>query len=828
MSIVGLPSSNQLNGRRHSSETPNGGAATRAVLLLNLGTPDAPRPREVRRYLAEFLSDPEVIRLPPRMRWFTPVLGRMIALFRAKQSAHAYSTIWTDEGSPLLVITNRQVEALQQIMPKGWRVYAAMRYGNPSVSDVLDRMIADGVEELTVVPMYPQYSGPTTGTAMDDLYRQLNKRGQQLSLTVRNQWHDDIGYVDAQAELLRQFILERNLHPKDCVLMFSAHSMPESYIRDGDPYQQQIIESAKHITERLGWPAERAMIAYQSKLGPVPWLSPSTEGALQELAKDGEPNVIVCPISFTADCLESIEEVGVTYREMFEESGGALHLCPALNTFDPFIKSLMQLVMRGPKSIAQSNNKRPPLIEFPEEPVDEAEPVGDPLADVDRLLMVGVSLEPRLGQGEGPDVRYVTPEQFKGVKRPQEEVAELLNELRQSGLFTECWLWNTCSRFEFYGWMNADYQTSDADQAIARTIRMVMGEANEAIEPGVLHGRDALHHLLRTSIGLNSGLPGDGEIYVQLRSAQRIAEHAGSLGPKSDRLIDRIIEMQDELSSATRWSRFRPEYCPVAMKRAALQLEHEWTGLSYVVIGGSVTASSVIDALQEHFGVDSRRITAIHRTRSRGVQIKRLKKALHKGDRITVDQYSDQPVLDAIAKADVVFFTTDSRTPLIDGDTIAGLRNLEERPMTIVDFNTFDSTEGVERIESITLITAADLENEIQHFADGLLNCPAFRAARDCVERAIQCSLRGDHVLLTLPTNCRASKGEPCSAQHDDDHSVNGAHHHHDHHDLNGHHSNGHAHEHVHDANGKRVCPCPRHSALSTCPERLIKERIGS
>jgi ferrochelatase len=778
------PEAHRLNGT-----TP---PRRKGVLLLNLGTPDAPETKAVRRYLTEFLSDPEVIRLPRQMRWFNWPLARMIAQFRSAKSAHAYRAIWTEQGSPLKVITEQQAAALRDALPKGWHVFYAMRYGNPSVSAALDEIVAAGITDLVVVPMYPQFSGPTTGTAMDDLYRRLRKRGQQINLTVRNCWFDDAGYVDAQAQLLKRFIEENDLSPNSCVLVYSAHSMPKSYIDAGDPYQSQILRSVELITQRLGWWDSRTKVAYQSKLGPVPWLEPSTEQTLLDLAEAGEANVLVCPLSFTADCLESLEEIGMGYREQFEAHGGRLHLAPALNGFEPFIKALAQLVLRGPKPIGEGKSRNAPLIRFQEEPEPAA-------SGIDALVMIGASLDGRFtGSGHGPSLKHVTPEQFQCVKRPHEEVNALLKELRSTGDFAECFLWNTCSRFEFYGWMTIDPLSAKSDQVLARTLRSVIGPACEQVPVNVLTGNDALHHLLRTAAGLNSGLPGDAEVANQLDVARRIAERCGTADVRVKRLMHEVLDAQHALRDNTGWGRFRPEYCPVAMRRVAVEHSIDFSTANCVVIGGSVTAGSVLNAFREHAQVPPERLTLIHRSQSRGAQLKRLKAAVEGGTRLRVDQYDDPRVAETIADADVVVFAIDRREPIFALEQIAGMRDLETRPLIVLDFNTFDSTSGLDGAADVMLFDAQHLDREVARYADGLCQCPAFHVSTEEAERWIELLLpsgekrREPAPVLQRPAGPPLNGSCGCSGQE------------------------------------SKVCPCPRESDTHHCPKRLLAERIAS
>ena len=321
----------------------------RAVLLVNVGTPDSPDPADVRKYLAEFLSDPHVIRLPYWLAWFQKPLGKIIARSRAGASSDKYKKIWTDRGSPLKTIMADQAAALARELPPGWQVFIAMRYGHPTIAETLKQIQNADIDEVVVVSMYPQYSGPTTGTVLRELYRTLRTTAKHLNVSTRATWYDDIGYINAQARLIADYTTKNNLTPDNTHLVFSVHSLPTSYVTGGDPYERHTTRTAELVLRRLGWPVERATLGYQSRMGPSKWLTPDTREVLTQLAEEGEKQVVVCPVSFTVDCLETIEEIGIRYRRHFEETGGKLFLCPALNTYEPFISSLKNLVLRGPQ-----------------------------------------------------------------------------------------------------------------------------------------------------------------------------------------------------------------------------------------------------------------------------------------------------------------------------------------------------------------------------------------------------------------------------------------------------------------------------------------------
>lgn len=320
---------------------------TTAVILLNLGTPDSPDPKAVQKFLVEFLGDPEVISLPGGMKWATPLLAHLIAFFRAKRSAANYRMIWTEEGSPLLAISHKQALLLVEQLGHGYCVEVAMRYGKPGLDEVFDRILEKGIDRVLILPMYPHFSRPTTGTALALAYRLLAQKGFRWEMHLYASWHDEPTYHQAQARHIQDYMTARNLTAPDTHLLFSAHSLPVSYIRKGDPYQNEVLASLEGIHTYLEWPRENTVLAYQSRIGSVEWLGPSTDNTLRDLAAKGCRNVAVCPISFTTDCIETSHEIGIEYRRMFEkELGGKLFLIPALNDSPYFIDCLKSMVLR--------------------------------------------------------------------------------------------------------------------------------------------------------------------------------------------------------------------------------------------------------------------------------------------------------------------------------------------------------------------------------------------------------------------------------------------------------------------------------------------------
>jgi ferrochelatase len=702
-----------------SPDRSNEPARQRAVLLINLGTPDEPDVSSVRRYLAEILSDPEVIRLPRGLSWLNGLLGRALSRLRAPRSAEKYRKIWTEQGSPLRTITQQQVSALARVLPDGMRVFCAMRYGRPGIGEMLKQVEALGIEELVINPMYPQYSGTSTFTAVQELYRQVRRAGCRVDLTIRSIWYDDTGYINAQARLIHEYAQAHGLTPKNTHLVYSLHSLPVSYVDRGDPYVGQIRKTAELATLRLGWPSDRATMGYQSRLGSVKWLQPTTTDVLTELSQAGEKQVLVCPLSFTTDCLETLEEIQIRYREHFEHGGGRLLVCPALNASEPFIGALKNLVKHGRRPMTLAEAAADPLmaVKADETPAAEAD------AEIDSFFMMGLSLGGRLGTGQGPAVASADAETFRAVKRSQCEIPDVLRAICEDGRVREALLWNTCRRFELYGWVK---DGADPAEVAAQAGHHLFNGTSDTPEVNVLHGADAWHHLMRTSAGLNSGLPGEREVLQQFQGAHRLAERAGTTGPLADRLLKELLKCERELRGQTNWGQFEPDYCHASISRVVQSTGLDLADSRCVVIGGSTTSCAVIEVLADRFDVRRRDLTLLHRGHGHGGHLKMLRRAIGNGRRVRVHSYSEKSVIQAIAEADVVFFGLDHKEPVLDWEQIRHCRDYSARPLTIVDFNMFGSTAGIEDLDGVRLWKADDLERAVAAFADDMCGSEQF------------------------------------------------------------------------------------------------------
>lgn len=301
------------------------------VLLLNLGTPDDTDYWSVRRYLKEFLSDPRVIETPKWLWW--PILNLGILSFRPQKTGANYARIWNKEKneSPLRVITRGQAEKLQAAMAAdGVIVEYGMRYGNPSTRSAIERLHAQGCDRIVLFPLYPQYSATTTATANDQAFRALaGIRFQPSVRTVPAYFSDDI-YVETLAKSIREGVEALDFIPD--LVITSYHGMPQQYLEKGDPYYHQCQETTRLVREKLGWADDKLMVTFQSRFGPTEWLQPYTDETLKSLPGKGIKKVAILAPAFSADCIETLEEIAITGEEEFMHAGGERYAyIPCLN-----------------------------------------------------------------------------------------------------------------------------------------------------------------------------------------------------------------------------------------------------------------------------------------------------------------------------------------------------------------------------------------------------------------------------------------------------------------------------------------------------------------
>lgn len=323
---------------------PHGTPEKTGVLLINLGTPDAPTPDAVRIYLKEFLGDPRVVETSPVLWWF--ILNGIILRTRPEKSAAKYASIWQKEGSPLLVYTRKQAALLQGFL--GGRTRApfvvdyAMRYGNPSIPEVLRKLREQNCQRILIVPMYPQYAASTTATATDIVFGELQQMRNTPALRTIKHFHDHPGYIEALANNINHYWQK---HGRPEKLLMSFHGLPKRMLDQGDPYHCECQKTARLLALQLGLNPDQYAVSFQSRLGRDEWLQPYTSATLKQLGKQKLSRLdVICP-GFVADCLETLEEIAQEGKEEFQHAGGGeYHYIPCLNDRDDWIHALADLV----------------------------------------------------------------------------------------------------------------------------------------------------------------------------------------------------------------------------------------------------------------------------------------------------------------------------------------------------------------------------------------------------------------------------------------------------------------------------------------------------
>jgi ferrochelatase len=317
------------------------------VLLLNLGTPDDTSYWPMRRYLKEFLSDRRVIEVNRVLWWF--ILNAIVLSQRPFKSGEGYKTIWNKElnESPLRTITREQANKIAPVLSEDPRIVVdwAMRYGNPSIKSRLDYLQAQGCDRILLFPLYPQYSAATTATACDKAFDALKEMRWQPSIRVVPPYYDDPDYITALAASTRASLAKLDFEPE--VIIASFHGLPKEYFEKGDPYHCHCAKTTRLLREKLGWPADRLLLTFQSRFGTAEWLQPYTAETIEHLAKKGVKRLVVITPGFSADCIETLEEMGIQAAETFHEHGGEhFAALPCLNDAPESIAALSAIIKR--------------------------------------------------------------------------------------------------------------------------------------------------------------------------------------------------------------------------------------------------------------------------------------------------------------------------------------------------------------------------------------------------------------------------------------------------------------------------------------------------
>ncbi|MDO6746515.1 ferrochelatase [Gilvimarinus sp. 1_MG-2023] len=310
------------------------------VLLTNLGTPDAPDAPALRRYLAEFLSDPRIVEIP-QILWKI-ILHGIILRVRPKKSAALYASIWTDEGSPLLAIAQKQQRKIAESLAGRAQVALGMRYGNPSIASALQQLQQSGVRKIIVLPLYPQYAAATVGSTFDALARELTRWRWVPELSFISGYAENDTYLEALAATLREHQAQHGTPQK---WVFSYHGTPKFSLEKGDPYYCFCVKTTRQAAARAGLNPDDCLTTFQSRFGKAEWLKPYTDQTLAELPQQGVKNIAILSPAFSADCLETLEELEEENRETFIEAGGEqYHYIAALNDRDDHIRALVEVI----------------------------------------------------------------------------------------------------------------------------------------------------------------------------------------------------------------------------------------------------------------------------------------------------------------------------------------------------------------------------------------------------------------------------------------------------------------------------------------------------
>ena len=321
-----------------------GAPPKKGVLLCNLGTPDAPKTAELRRYLKQFLSDPRVVEIP-RLIWWV-ILNLVILRIRPSRSAKLYKSVWTENGSPLLVNSQSQVDGVQKVLTQKHGeeipVVLGMRYGNPSIESALKKLSDKNVRNITILPLYPQYSGATTGSTFDAVADVFKKTRWVPQMQFIGGYHKSEAFIEALCLSVNQHLEKHGMPDK---LVMSYHGTPQSYLKKGDPYHCLCHQTTRLVVEKMDLDPAKVITTFQSRFGREPWLQPYTDKTVEQLPNEGIKHIaLICP-GFSSDCLETIEEINIEAREIFTDSGGeTFHYIPCLNDSEEHIQALSVII----------------------------------------------------------------------------------------------------------------------------------------------------------------------------------------------------------------------------------------------------------------------------------------------------------------------------------------------------------------------------------------------------------------------------------------------------------------------------------------------------
>jgi glutamyl-tRNA reductase len=575
----------------------------------------------------------------------------------------------------------REAEALStslaQVLPGEWRVHTA---GPTDLPPTLDRIASETVEELVVLPVHPHFSRATSGTAVRRLFRLLAARTYDFPVAIRTTWCDDAGYLSALARWVAEHVASGGARGCGERLEFVADVPSTGDPTRRDPYVRQLRHTAECVAELLDWPTD------QVRVEPRP--------------PDGSPGAehpaLVCALPFPSG-----------------SSGSATNGANATSAFlsyAPFLAALRGVVLHGSQPAPPRKGSLRPLLERGADGCGAHARPGDDRPST--LLLIGAALPGPLGPGDGPSFRYSEPDAFVGVKPSHKSLRAFLEGVRDEPCALETLVWNTCQRIECYLWVPDAAGTEEREGLIRHVRERLFGGGSRGLELNVLAGPEARHHLLRTACGLNSDLPGDRDVVAQLETALRTACSARTAGPRTVGLVEEAAALAEELRRATSWGVIGVGYCAAAVARVSEAEGVAPDELRHVVIGGSTTSRSILTALREDHGVPEVRLTAVYRDHHG--QMKELRAAVGGGRRLRVHAYTDERVLSAIARADMVYFGIDQMDPVLAASALEGLRDFTQRRLTILDFNSFGSLGGSTSFPTgMSVWSAKDLDQAV-------------------------------------------------------------------------------------------------------------------
>ncbi len=599
------------------------------------------------------------------------------------------------------------VENLTASLPAGWDVYMAYDREAASLTDLLDEIINSGFEELVVTPLSPQFSSGTTGELIRILYRRLAESGPHLNVATRTAWFDDIGYVNAHARHIADFASAHDLSPRDCHLLFTVPPGAGCDSGNGDRFEEQTKWTIRLITRRLGWPEDRFSVAHRTASLTDGEPDPEVTERIEALTDTGETRILITPL------------LPVTgHTDVGDEHPVEVHVCGGPGSSESFVTALKNIVTRGPQRIT-GPDQEPILI-----PVKEREHVE---VDISSLVMIGVSTAREDRSSMGPRLHHCDPDAFGSIKKHRKAILDCLDQVREKGYAEEAFVWNTCQRVEFYGWLTRSGEMGERDRAIAGIRRIFFGSEGDGVEVNTFQGKEAWHHLMRTAAGLNSDLPGDTDVLAQLQTACRIAGHSDMKGPRSEALMEHAAALTEGVRAETSWGRYATSYCQTALTGVEQESAVRMDLGHHVVIGGSTTSHSILKTLAGEYSVHGRRKTVIYRCHHG--QMKLLRSALGDGRRLRVHAYSEESVIGAIAEADFVYFGIDHPDPVLDTTVLTDLRDFRERPLLIMDFNSFGSLTDTDVPEGVSLWTSEEIDTLVTNRATGLAASDGFLAA---------------------------------------------------------------------------------------------------